>query len=57
MIADAMQLDDDDFGMHNNDNTINNNYNNIISSNKKQNANINDNPPILVSIPAQVSYQ
>lgn len=41
--------------MHmNNDIIINNNYQHLISSNEKQNANINDSPPTLICIPAQV---
>jgi len=38
----------------NNDIIINNNYQHLISSNEKQNANINDSPPTLICIPAQV---
>ncbi|KAL5239367.1 hypothetical protein ACI65C_006777 [Semiaphis heraclei] len=49
-IADSMKLNNGNFDMHmNNDIIVNNNYKHLISSNKKQNANINDSPPTLYS--------
>lgn len=47
MIADSVEFNS------NNDIVITNNYKHLISSDEKQNAS----PPIMISIPAQVSYQ